>query len=142
MAKPRNNPIIVKRTARGLSPVSAYDDERLGADAQGTEYDLIKRSRRSLPQHRLYWQALAGVVAATSLWATPEHLHDDLKLTLGYTRKSVNLTTGEVVLAVDSTAFDAMNGDEFKVYFDKAMALIAEHIGCDPLAFYEHGRAA
>lgn len=142
MAKRDKNPIIVKRTARGLSPVSAYDDERMADDAIGTEYSLIKRARRSLPQHRLYWQALTAVVAATGMWASPEHLHDDLKLTLGYVRKSVNLRSGEIQVAVDSTAFDAMNADDFKAYFDKAMAELAAYTGLDPLAFYDQSMAA
>lgn len=126
---------IVRLTKSGLRPVSAYDDERLASDAIGTEYELTKRSRRSLPQHRLYWQMLSQAVAATDMWATPEHLHDDLKLSCGYVRKSVNLTTGEIIVTVDSTAFDAMTGDEFKAFFDRAAALLAEHIGCDPLEF-------
>ena len=49
----------------------------------------------------------------------------------------VDWATGEVSTAVDSTAFDAMNQDEFKLYFQTAMEKLAEHIGYDPLAFYE-----
>lgn len=133
----RNRPSapIVRLTKSGLRPVSQYDDERMASDAIGTEYELVKRSRRSLPQHRLYWQMLSQAVAATDMWATPEHLHDDLKLSLGYVRKSVNLTTGEIIVTVDSTAFGSMSGDEFKAFFDRAAALLAEHIGCDPLEF-------
>jgi hypothetical protein len=142
MSKPRSNPIIVKRTERGIAPVSTYDDERLSGDAIGTEYDLVKRSRRSLPQHRLYWQALSHIVAATELWATAEHLHDEIKLSLGYVRKSIDLRTGREAIAVDSTAFNAMNADEFKTFFDKAVVLLAEHLGTDPLAFLEQERAA
>lgn len=131
---------IIRRTIKGFALGDAYSAELVERDPVGTEYDLVKRSRRSLPQHRLYWQALSAIVRATEQWPTAEHLHSDIKLTLGYTRKSVNLRTGEVVLSVDSTGFDAMPSDEFKLFFDKAMKLISEQCGIDPLEFY--GRAA
>jgi hypothetical protein len=135
MKRDKPPPAIVTKTPRGLSPVAAYDQELIMGDAIGSQYDLVKRSRRSLPQQRLYWATLGNVVRATGKWPTAEHLHDDLKLVCGYRRQVVDWVTGEVGVAVDSTAFDAMTGDEFKVYFDIAMAKLAEHIGYDPLAF-------
>lgn len=141
MAKRDKSPApIIRRTMKGFALVGPWDAEQVENDAIGTEYDLVKRSRRSLPQLRLYWQALAAAVRATEQWPSAEHLHEDLKFTLGYTRKAVNLATGEVVLSVDSVGFDAMDADAFKAFFDKAMALLAEHTGVDPLEFY--GRAA
>lgn len=139
MANKRNKPPspIVRKTARGISPVAAYDAETLMSDPLGTEYDLVKRSRRSLPQLRLYWSVLRNVVRATGKWPTEAHLHDDLKLICGYTRNLVNWETGEVSVVVDSIAFDAMNQDEFRAYFDTAMEKLADHLGFDPLAFVE-----
>lgn len=128
---------IVRRTAKGFQPVSAYDAEILMSDPVGAEYDLVKRSRRSLPQHRLYWQVLTQVVRATGKWPSAEYLHDDLKLACGYRRQVVDWSTGEVSIAVDSTAFDAMNQDEFRVYFDLAMSKLNEHLGFDAMAFME-----
>lgn len=133
---------IIKRTMKGFALIGPYDAELVEADPIGTEYDLVKRSKRSLPQLGLYWRALSGVVKATGQWPTSQHLHEDIKLTLGYVRKSVNLRTGEVLTSVDSAGFDAMNADEFRVFFDQAMQLIAEQCGIDPLAFYGQGRAA
>jgi hypothetical protein len=142
MARQKAPAPIIKRTVKGFALIGPYDAELIEADPVGTEYDLVKRSKRSLPQLRLYWQALAGVVRATDQWPSAEHLHEDIKLSLGYVRKSVNLRTCEVVLSVDSAGFDAMSADEFKLFFDKAMQLLAEQCGIDPLAFYGHGRAA
>lgn len=126
---------IVRKTPRGLSPVSGFFADQILADPVGTEYDLVKRSKRSNPQNGLYWSALGEVVRATGLWPTAEHLHDDLKLICGYSRKAVNWDTGEVSTIPDSTAFNAMSADEFRVYFDTAMKKLAEHVGYDPLAF-------
>ena len=135
--KEKAPPPIVRKGPKGLHGVTSWDAEQIMADAPGTEYDLVKRTRRSLPQHRLYWQVLSQVVRATGKWPTAEHLHHELKLVCGYRMTIVDWATGEVSTAVDSTAFDAMNQDEFKTYFDTAMQKLAEHIGQDPLAFYE-----
>lgn len=126
---------IVRKTARGLQPVAAFFAEQILSDKAGTEYDLVKRSKRSNPQNALYWITLANVVRATGRWATAAHLHDDLKLMCGFRRTTVDWDTGAVRIVVDSTAFDAMNADEFRVYFDTAMAKLAEHVGFDPLAY-------
>jgi len=128
---------IVKKTPRGLSPVAAIFAEEIMSDPMNTEYDLIKRTRRSNPQNALYWKTLDRVVKATGGWPSTGHLHHDLKLVCGYVYKTVNWETGEVVEVVDSTAFDAMSADEFRQYFDLAMMKLGEHIGFDPLAYQE-----
>lgn len=130
-------PPIVRRTARGLSPVTAHDAEAIMSDALGAEYDLVKRSRRSSPQLRLYWVMLGRVVRATGKWPTAEHLHDDLKLACGYRKQIVDWETGEIAVATDSVAFNAMSPDEFRTYFDLAMIKLSEHLGFDPLAYAE-----
>jgi hypothetical protein len=136
------SPPIVAKTARGLSAVSGFDAERIMSDPAGTEYDLVKRTKRSNPQNSLYWQTLTQVVRATGKWPSAEHLHHELKLVCGYRMTIVDWDTGEVSQAVDSTAFDNMSADQFRTYFDLAMAKLAEHVGFDPLAFYGDRRAA
>lgn len=137
MAQKRDKPPapIVRKTPRGLSPVAAFFAEQISADPFGTEYDLMRRTKRSKPQNALYWKVLAEVVAATGGWATPSHLHMALKRACGFTYKTTDLLTGEERDEVDSTAFDAMSDDEFRVYFDTAMQKLAEHVGYDPLAY-------
>lgn len=138
MGKREKPPVpMVEKTARGFSPITAYDAELLIADAAGTEYDIIKRTKRSLPQHRLYWLMLNRIVKATGQWPDAEKLHRDIKLTNGYVEKAVNLRTGEVSVTPDSTALDAMKQDEFQIFFDLAVKLLAEKLMFDPLAFLE-----
>lgn len=128
---------IVRKTPRGLSPVSSYDAELLLSAPVATEYDLVPRTKRSSPQNRLYWQTLAQVVRATGKWPTAAHLHHELKLVCGFKMSVVDWETGTVRQVVDSTAFDKMTNDEFNIYFEMAMAKLAEHLGFDPLAFAE-----
>ena len=135
--KDKQPPPIVKKTPSGLKPVAAIFQEQIMNDPMGTEYDLVKRTRRSLPQLGLYWKALSMAVNSSDKWATATHLHEELKLVCGYTRQVVNMETGEVHLLVDSASFEAMDSDEFKVYMDKALEKLGRAIGYDPLAFID-----
>lgn len=125
-------PIFMRRTIGGLAPVSAYDAERLDAYAAGGDLEVHIRQRRSLPQQRLYWVTLQKVVDATGDYPTAEHLHDALKMALGYVRLMKRLD-GSIIAIPDSTAFAAMDGAAFREFFDKAMKAIAERWGFDPL---------
>ena len=124
---------IVRKDARGLSPVDAFFAESIDADPIGTEYDLVKRTKRSNPQNSLYWVTLNHVVQATEIWPTPEHLHDALKRACGFIVVNYDLH-GKEFITTDSTAFDAMSPDEFKFYFDRAMEKLASTVGFDPIA--------
>lgn len=138
MAKREKPPApMATKTARGFSPVAAYDAELLWADPVGTEYDMVKRTKRSLPQLRLYWSMLHRVVSATGKWPDAEHLHSDLKIVLGYYVRTVNVLTGEVRLEPDSAALDRMTADEFMKFFDAAKAELSRHLRFDPMAFME-----
>lgn len=136
MAKREKPSIIVRKTPRGLSPVSGFDAENLMALPLGTEFDLVSKSKRSLPQHRTYWKALSEVCKATSKWPDAEHLHDALKRACGYITVKHDLH-GQPYVTTDSTSFEAMNHEEFRAYFDAAMAKLTEAVGFDPLGFLE-----
>lgn len=133
MKKDNPPPPIVTKTKSGLHAAAAFFADQIAEDPIGTEYDLVKRTRRSHPQNALYWMALDKVVKATDKWPTKTHLHRDLKLVCGYTYQTVNWDTGDIVNVIDSTSFDDMNSHEFKKYFDLAMMKLSEHIGFDPI---------
>jgi len=133
--------LIVRKTRRGLAPVSAFDEERLHDMPLRTEFELKPLTRRSLPQLRLYWSILTRVVAATDVAPTATHLHDLLKVEMGYVRP-VRLLDGREMLWPDSIALEAMPADEFRLYFDDAMMRLAERCGFDPLLEFSEGAAA
>ena len=138
MAKREKPPApMIRLTAKGLLPLTAGDAEELNAFANGTTFTLKAHNSRSLEQLRLYWKVLGEAVKATGICASKEHLHDDLKIATGFTRKSVNHDTGEVHLVPDSTALDAMTPEEYRVFFDTAMAKLASWIGYDPMRWEE-----
>lgn len=128
---------ILEKTVRGLIPAAAFDAEALESFPVGTQFDLVARTKRSDKQLRTYWKALGGVVKATGQWPTPEHLHDELKLALGYARIAVNWNTGEAVSIPDSVAINAMDHETFKAFMARAMALLSERAGFDVLAWLD-----
>ncbi|MCP5099888.1 MAG: hypothetical protein GY943_30410 [Chloroflexi bacterium] len=135
MARDKKPAPIIERTRHGLMPIDAETSEQVLSDPLGTQYDLIKRGSRSNKQLRTYWRALGIVVKSTGKWATPEHLHDELKLACGYHKKIVNWNTGEIILQADSIALENMKPDVFNEYMTVTMAKLAERVGFDPLAF-------
>ena len=126
-------PILMRRTRGGLSPVAAFDAERLERYGIGADVEVTIKQRRSLPQMRLYWSMLARVVENTDGWPTSEHLHEALKQHLGYTQP-LKTVDGRTVWIADSIAFAKMDAAEFRVFFDRAVETIATAIlpGVDP----------
>lgn len=131
-------PPPVCRLERGrLVPVTAYEAEAIGQHPDGTEFDLISRTRRSLPQHRTYWKMLDAAVKATGRWASKEALHTALKVELGYVEPVFGLDGKVKGMIPDSTGFDAMSHDDFRSFFDRAVAALGQAIEADPLAWLE-----
>jgi len=125
---------IVRMAGGKLSPVSAWDSELIAAHAPGTEFDLIARTKRSNPQNSLYWATLHNVCEATGRWERPEALHMALKVQLGYVEPLMGLDGKIKGMVPDSTSFAAMSHADFRAFFTKSMALLAEAIGIDPLS--------
>jgi hypothetical protein len=141
MARGKKASVIIRKERGKPVLASPWDAECFDKFQDGTEFDLEPRKQRSLPQNRLYWQILQGVVEATDLWATKEHLHDALLRDLGYISVSFDMTRHPYVTR-DSAAFDAMNAQEFGEYMTKAMARLAEAVGFDPAEVLSERAAA
>lgn len=142
MSRGKEKPaILFRKDKRGLTPVSAFDEEALSALPLGTEFELKAMTKRSWPQLKLYWSILAAVVAATGIAPDAPHLHSLIKQDLGYVTL-VKLLDGTLQSWPDSAALDAMEPDEFSQFFDSAMKRLAEVTGIDPMAILEEQRAA
>lgn len=125
-------PLILRRTERGLEPRSQLARDALAQYALHSDVEITVRKRRSLPQLRLYWAMLQNVVEATGGWASAEHLHEALKLDLGYTTP-VKTMDGKLLMIPDSVALAKMDSAQFQKFFDTAAARLAEVCGFDPL---------
>lgn len=124
--------VMMMKTISGFIPVSAFDAEIVSQVPLHKHVEVEIKQRRSIPQMRRYWVMLGDVVKATECYPTAEHLHDVLKFEMGYVTP-VKRLNGDIVLVPDSTAFSKMGPDEFKGFFDRAVRLISETYGFDPL---------
>jgi hypothetical protein len=132
---------IVRKEARGLAPVAAFDAEELAGFAVGTEFDLVPRTKRSIPQNGTYWKALQVAVDATGRWQSREALHTALKVKLGYVEPIFNLQGQVIGMKPDSTAFEAMTHKEFRAFMDRALGELSEAVGFDVLEWMHEGAA-
>lgn len=128
-------PPIAKLFAGRIIPASGMDAEDLTSYPDGTEFDMVARTKRSHPQLKAYWKALANVVEATGRWKSREALHTALKVKLGYVEPIFDLQGQVIGMKPDSVALNAMKHREFCGYMDRAMAELAAAVGFDPLEF-------
>lgn len=126
-------PIVLRRTERGLEARSRMASDLLANYPLHSDVEVTIKRRRSLPQLRLYWSMLHKVVEATDAFPSAEKLHEALKYDLGMVTP-VRLLDGRTVYMPDSAALNGMDADQFRRFFDKAVARLAEVCGFDPLA--------
>lgn len=125
-------PRPIVRLSRGqLSPVSAWDAELLADYANGAEFDLVPRGKRSRQHNGMYWVQLGQIVKATEAFASADKMHEWIKLRLGYVSPILGPQGQVVGMTVDSTAFNAMDQAAFGAFYEKAAALIAAEMGID-----------
>ena len=125
-------PITMRRTKAALVPVGPFDDEMLEQYPDGAIVEVTIKRRRSNPQNALYWATLAKVVQATGAYPSAEHLHDAIKMALGFTMP-IKTFDGGLIYIPDSTAFGRMDAVQFKDFFDRAVELLNKLTGSDVL---------
>lgn len=126
-------PLVLRRTERGLEPRSRLAADLLSQYALHSDVEITIKKRRSSKQLARYWVMLSEVVEATGAWHSAEKLHEALKLDLGFVTP-MRLLDGRMVYMPDSTAMSKMDAAEFRRFFDRAAARLAEVCGFDPLA--------
>ena len=132
----RDKPIIImRRKGSTLVPVSAFDDEMLSELETGKDVEVTFKQRRSNEQLRLYWAMLKKLNDAMDAYPTVYKMHEALKFDLGFITRMVSVK-GHEFYASDSAAFATMDAMTFKVFFDRAVELLAWKYGIDPLEFY------
>ena len=120
--------VLAEWDGETLRPHANYDMEQVsGRLARGAVVRLQFAQPRSLPRHRLYWVVVRQVVKNTEFFASELSLHRTLLLGCGVVTPLLTIE-GDIEMIPDSTAFDAMEEDEFKKYFDRAMEIISTKI--------------
>ena len=90
----------------------------------------VKRPRSNV-HNSMYWAQLSEIIeSGGTKYPTAEHLHDAIKMELGYVQPVYRLD-GSVELVPDSTAFDKMTQVDFNAFYERAMEMIQTHLGID-----------
>jgi hypothetical protein len=141
MTKKREKPVYAFiRQGNTLRPELDLDLRSLDGVANGQRVRIEVKEFRNVGRLRLYWQVLHRIVAATDCAPTAEHLHQAIKLELGFATP-VRLSNNMKVLVPDSVSFEGMDEASFVAFFDRAIEFLASTYGIDPLEFYD-GKAA
>lgn len=119
-----------QRKGSVLFPASARSERIIRAMPYKKLVMLEARTSRNPAHHDLFWTILDRVVEATGRFPSSDALNDALKFQLGITEEWISLD-GEIHIRPGSIAWSAMKQEEFRDYFDRAMAIIAEN-------FYPH----
>lgn len=111
-------PILMARRGAFLVPLAPLDSEQLERYPAGAALKVKITQPRNIGRHRLYWAALQ-LVRDNMADAPPlDHLHEAVKVRLGYV-KTIRFRNGEVVQIPDSIAFDKMTEAEHREFFDR-----------------------
>jgi hypothetical protein len=110
-----------------LVPHAGYDVEMLERFPENVPLRIQLAQPRSGPRHRLYRVSLRIIVNNTDKFSTEDALHKTLLLACNVT-EPILTTEGEFIYVPSSTAYHAMPEEEFKIYFDRAMEIVASVI--------------
>jgi hypothetical protein len=124
-------PLILWRTQRGLEARSRQAADILAVYPLNEAVEVTVRRRRSPERLAAYWAGLSRLVEATECYPSAEHLHDGIKMDLGYTTP-VRSLTGAITYVPDSVAISAMDEPAFVAFFDRVRKRIIEVYGVDP----------
>lgn len=125
-------PIVMKRTATGLAPVSSFDAEELDRIGIGSEVEVSIHQRRSGKNHRHFFVVLSRIVeSGATPFPTVETFLDALKMSMGHVEMRQSMS-GPPYFVPASISWAKMSEHEFKEFKQRAFELIAVHYKIDP----------
>lgn len=109
-------------------PTTRFMDEL----KDGREVLVSVRAPRNILHHRKLFALLEVTLTHSDAWATKETLLDDLKMATRLFTNCTSKLNGMSYPVPKSISFAAMPQQEFAEWFDKAMVVLADHLGVDP----------
>lgn len=121
----RKPDILVERNGQRLEPHSHIDAEYIEELGSGV-YRIRPVMDRSNKQNRMYWGMLRQFRTKTKLvnrFHDDRAMHSVTLLSQGKHTPAILLGGKGMTLIPDSTAFENMGGDDFRLYFDEAQRM-------------------
>lgn len=120
--------VTLVRTLTGLAPA---DDAAAAVIKRWNLGEHVRADIRKPRAHRSLrrWWALCNLVYQNSeQFASPELVHQFLKIRAGHAIEIVSKATGEVYLLADSINYERLSEDEFMDVWNRAVKVVAEDI--------------
>lgn len=134
-------PLMLKRTAAGLVPASAYDAEELDRYSLGSEVEVTIHQRRSGRHHRFFFLALSKLVKSGAVpFETVDEFLSALKMAAGITELRQGIG-GTPYIVPGSISFAAKDQAAFREFTNRCAEVIARHYGVDIAQFMEREAA-
>lgn len=118
--------ILLRKHMGALRPIDGQGEEYLKNLKDGEIVRAEPKRARNPKQHALYWAAINLCFDHQDTYATPDQLHNAIKVALGYC-DMLETKTGKIAIP-KSIAFGNMPQDEFAAFFDRFVALICTRI--------------
>jgi hypothetical protein len=124
---------------RGSTLVAAdiASEDFLSEIPEGKEVLVTIRRARSPEHHRWFFKLLSRVAENSDKWADVDDLLDDLKLACGHYTRRANILTGQIQYVPKSISFAAMGEDKFKRFKERALYVLTQALGYDPIILME-----
>ena len=111
-----------------LNPVDEPDIKWVQSQGAGTLVQGDFKKVRSVKHHRKFWGLCRIVSENSEVYTSAEMVADICKLKMGLVDYRV-VIGGEVIIKTKSIAFENMDQNEFKVFYEGALLVLSELSG-------------
>jgi hypothetical protein len=119
--------LLFRKVLGDLTPADAAAGKYMVGLKEGTRVWVEVKRARNPERHALYWAIIGKIFPNQDRWATPDTLHQAIKIATGLSVDIV-LPNGKMATIPQSIAFEKMTEDDFCHYIDRVIKLVCEKI--------------
>lgn len=119
-------PLLMRKGANSLEPADEGAFAYLRSLKLGEVYRVEVKRPRSLRDHKRYWALCTFVWTNTEAFASPDEVHEYLKLRGGHCSIIVSQTTGEIYKVAKSISFKAMHANKWDEFWQRCKDVVRE----------------
>lgn len=134
--------ILMVRDKGALRPYDDWAQEALEKINAGRPVMVTVHQTRNTEQHKKLWALAAKVADFCNAFDDAEDAVEWVKLNIPSMRKEYILHDGRLAIRTKSISFASMDQTRFGRFYDRALWLWAEKIGCDPETLSREAKAA
>jgi len=126
--------LLMRKSGNALLPASDYDVELFDQIQAGRDFLVSVHSARNPGHHRKFWSLAAAVARFDNNFHNAEEAVRWVKRKIPGMHRRYLDTNGRLVIELESISWSNMDQVKFTNFYDRALFLWAERIGCDPEA--------